>query len=512
MSQITLSFNPLAQIIVITTLIRVLLATFLNLGNDEVYYFTYAVQPDWNHFDHPPLVGLFIRLTTLNLTWINDVSMRLPAICGAAINTWLIAKCTQRIANERAGIFASILYNASIYTSLISGLFILPDSVQLIFWMAALHEMVKIVDAPESANKDNRILLVGIWIGLAMMCKVHGIFLWLGFIGFIVFHRRSLLKSPFLYLGVAITLLLISPILYWNVSNDFITWGFHSERVTVHEGINFKSFLVATIGQVLYANAAQFVIYIICLTAFVKRKKFTGNNVTQFLLWCSAPIIFATTLVSLFRTTLPHWSGPGFLGLMIIAAIYIDFSITQHSKKPYYFLKAAVFITSFVCVASPLLICFFPGTTSDKASPETGLNDSTLDLHGWDELLSAFEKIRKDDIANKRMVEADPMVAHKWFPGGHIYHYVAYPLKMRFVGLGNLNDLHKFQWLNSIHGSIEPGSNAYYISPSNNFTDPKTLYSGKFDIIEQAATITQKRSGKLARYWYVYRLKTSKGM
>ncbi|WP_031530305.1 glycosyltransferase family 39 protein [Dyadobacter crusticola] len=504
------SLNPIIQIIFITTLIRILLATFLNLGNDEVYYFTYAVQPDWNHFDHPPLIGLFIRLTTLNLTWISDLSMRLAAIFGAAINTWLIAKCTEQIANERAGVFASILYNASIYTSIISGLFILPDSVQLVFWMAALYEMVRIVAAPENADQNKRILLVGIWTGLAMMCKVHGIFLWVGFIGFIVFHRRSLLKNPFLYLSAGITLLFVSPILYWSINNDFITWRFHSGRVTVDEGINFKSLLVTTIGQILYSNPVQFVIYVVSLTAYAKRKKFIASPAIQLLLWCSVPIIFATTLVSLFRSTLPHWSGPGFLGLMIVAAVYIDFSLNQYSKKTYRFLKAAVLLTSFVCVAGPLLIYFFPGTTSDKASPETGQNDPTLDLRGWDELLPAFDKIRKDDIANKRMSEGDPMVAHKWFPGGHIYYYVAYPLKMRFIGLGDLNDLHKFQWLNSIYGSIEPGSNAYYISPSNNFTDPKALYSEKFDTIEKAAIITQKRSGKVARYWYVYRLKTSK--
>jgi len=110
------------------------------------------------------------------------------------------------------------------------------------------------------------------------------------------------------------------------------------------------------------------------------------------------------------------------------------------------------------------------------------------------------------------MSESDQMVVHKWFPGAHIYYYVAYPLKMRFIGLGDLNDLHKFQWLNAKSGSVRPGSKAYYISPSNKFTDPKTPYSGKFDTIEKAATITQKRNGKVARYWYVYRLKKSRGV
>ena len=130
--------SALVQIIVCCSLMRCVLALLLNLGNDEVYYFTYAVQPDWNHFDHPPLVGLFIRIFTFNLHWLNDLSMRLPAIAGAAINTWLIAQCGQKLGSEKGGLVAAILYNTSVYCSILSGLFILPDSVQLVFWLASL--------------------------------------------------------------------------------------------------------------------------------------------------------------------------------------------------------------------------------------------------------------------------------------------------------------------------------------------------------------------------------------
>lgn len=506
MSQTKSNSYLLAQIIILTTLMRIVLACILNLGNDEVYYFTYAVQPDWNHFDHPPLIGLFIRLTTFNLNWINDLSMRLPAILGAAITTWLIAKCTQQISSERAGIFAAILYNASIYTSLISGLFILPDSVQLVFWMAALYNMLIIAGTTEKTIHNKRILLIGLWIGLAIMCKIHGIFLWFGCMAFIVFHKRYLLKKPFLYMAILLTIAIVSPILYWNIGNDFITWRFHSERITVQQGIDFKSFLVTTIGQIVYSNPIQFVIYIICTVAIVQKRAFASSGYVQLLLWCSIPIIIATTLVSLFRSTLPHWSGPGFLGLMITAAAHMDYSLNRHSKKVYWLLIASVFLTVTVCIAGPLLIYLYPGTLSDKAFPETGLDDPTLDLQGWDELLPAFEKIRKDDIASKIMTADDPLVTHKWFPGGHVYYYVAYPLKMRFIGLGDLNDLHKFKWMNSIYGTIQTGSNAYYISPSNNFTDPATLYAGKFETIEKVTEVVQRRSGKVARYWYVYRL------
>ena len=93
--------------------------------------------------------------------------------------------------------------------------------------------MLRCIKATNPADIRRYLLLTGLWIGLATMGKVHGVFLWLGFIGFIVSDRRGLLKSPYLYVSMAITALLVSPILFWNISNDFITWRFHSERVVI---------------------------------------------------------------------------------------------------------------------------------------------------------------------------------------------------------------------------------------------------------------------------------------
>ncbi|NJN26287.1 MAG: hypothetical protein HC819_10070 [Cyclobacteriaceae bacterium] len=40
-------------LIVLTTFIRIFIASTLQLSVDEVYYWTYALYPDWSHFDHP---------------------------------------------------------------------------------------------------------------------------------------------------------------------------------------------------------------------------------------------------------------------------------------------------------------------------------------------------------------------------------------------------------------------------------------------------------------------------
>ncbi|NIJ54534.1 ThuA domain-containing protein [Dyadobacter arcticus] len=500
-------------IMIIATAIRCIVAGSLDLGNDEVYYFTYAVQPDLNHFDHPPLVGILIRLFTFNLHHYGELFMRLPAIVGAAINTWLIAKCGKLVRNEKAGIIAAILYNTSIYTSIVSGVFILPDSVQLVFWLLALYAMLQSAHTKSDSIKNKQILWVGFWAGLAIMSKVHGVFLWAGFLGFITFNKPAWLKNPYLYLSVLITAVIISPILIWNMDNDFITWRFHSERVGPTDfGISWKSFLKTTFGQILYNNPFQFVIFILTMAAVLNNKWFADRTQVQLLLWSSLPIILCTTLVSLVRDTLPHWSGPGFVALMILSAAFVENGLSHARGKLYHqLLNASSALILFVILAGLPLIHLYPGTMGKKSFPNIGNGDATLDLYGWDALLPSFKKIRETDIAGKVMSPDAPIVVHKWFPGAHLYYYVAYPLGMNLLGMGKLSDLHKFQWLNQRYDAILPGDNAYYISPSNNFTDPVAIYGDQFKTYEKAATIVQKRNGATARNWFVYRLKNAKG-
>ena len=48
-------------------IIKLFLAFVLELGNDEAYYWFYSQYWQWNYFDHPPIVAVWIRLFTANL-------------------------------------------------------------------------------------------------------------------------------------------------------------------------------------------------------------------------------------------------------------------------------------------------------------------------------------------------------------------------------------------------------------------------------------------------------------
>ncbi len=496
-------------LITITTIIRCLLAFYLNLGNDEVYYFTYAIQPDWNHFDHPPLTGVAIRIFTLNLTWINGLSMRLPAILGAAVSTLLIAKCGQIIRNERTGIIAALFYNVSIYASIISGLFILPDSIQIVFWLASVLTMLKIVKN-DSINNNFQILSLGFWIGLAMMCKVHGAFLWLGFLGYILLNNRKLLSNPYLYFSIVCTMVLFSPVIFWNIGNNFITWRFHSARVIpATTGLNLSSLFTTLAGQIAYNNPALFIIHVSTLNAVFRGETGLQRKFVNLLMWCALPIIIATTMISIIRPALPHWSGPGFIALILLSASYTEKMTATGSKYLSGLMKIAFGLIVFVVVAGFAVIKLYPGTPGNTRIHETGHGDATLDLTGWELVLPAFRKIKDRDIQDGRMKPDAALIVNKWFPAGHLYFYVAYPLGMDVIGTGDLNDLHKFAWLNRKYGYLSAGESAYFISPSNYFSDPAKLYHQNFRRISLAQIIPQFRNGKLARQWYVYRLENA---
>ena len=172
----------LLLIIIVSTLIRCVIAASIGLGNDEVYYVTYAQHLQWNYFDHPPMVALLIRLTTFNLFFTSEFFIRLGPILLSAINTYLVFDICTKIKNKNAGLIAALLFSCSFYSSIIAGVFIMPDAPQLFFWIISASLLTKIVsDIEKNKNYNTTILIFGVVAGLCIMSKIHGVFLWIGF-------------------------------------------------------------------------------------------------------------------------------------------------------------------------------------------------------------------------------------------------------------------------------------------------------------------------------------------
>ena len=86
------------------------------------------------------------------------------------------------------------------------------------------------------------------------------------------------------------------------------------------------------------------------------------------------------------------------MALVLLAAAFVDFKLSEAKKVYLVLLKSSVALIAVVILSGVLLINFYPGTLNDKPEPKTGSGDFTLDMFGWHELATEFNKFRLNDL------------------------------------------------------------------------------------------------------------------
>jgi hypothetical protein len=497
-------------LIAISSVVRLIITSNLELGNAEVYYWAYSLHLQWNYFDHPPMVAWLIRLTTANLFFHNEVFVRLGAVICAAISTWLIFKIGKVVNNLQTGWFAALLYTCSIYGSIAAGASILPDSPQMVFWFSSILLLIKISHSTEHDTRFNSFwCLFGIISGLCIMSKVHGIFLWFGIVLYVLFINRTWLRYPGIYVSALITLIIISPIIIWNLQNNFITYEFHSSRITLTGSvIDVKRFFKQLLATILITNPVNF--FLICsnLLWAIKGKFSVSKRDIQLLLFCSLPLIVVLLFISLFRETFPHWPGPAYSCLLILPSIKLASVSRKNSHVPGW-IKLALVFTMIFAAGEILITNYYPGTLSEqKQGFDMGKGDYSLDMYGWEEVGQKFDSLYRSDVSKKIMPSGVPIIVTNWYPAAHIDFYIANKTKQQTFGIGDILNLHQYHWMNKYKKQLKEGDSAYYLIPSNLFNYKSfDEVTNRFMTYEMPLVITQFRSGIPCKQVYVFRVK-----
>lgn len=494
--------NRTLLLILGVVILKLVISDNVDLGNDESYYWLYSLNLKWNYFDHPPMVGVWIRLFTANLLLDQyEVFVRSGAILGSALATWFIYKCVCRLSSARAGWFAACLYSASFYAGVTSGLFIFPDSPQMVFFTFSLWMIAEL-----TLNDKNWSfwILLGIASGLCIMSKVHGIFIWVGLGTYIIIFRRSWLANPKMYVSILITLLIVSPILIWTVHYDFLTYRFNSGRIVIKGyPLNWHSFFSEIVGQFLINNPFNVVFVLVSLLGWLRYQKHFPKALTVYN-FIALPLITLLLLISLYRTTLPHWSGPAYVALIPFAAI----SLESLSKAKYYpkllILSLGVYIL--FMIACPFFINYYPGHLGSNRLSDLGKGDITLDMVGWREAGKQFESLYKKEISAGLMPENTPVVCNKWW-GAHVEYYFCRPLNIQMIGLGEMNELHEYTWMNNKRKSKVDMSTAYCIVNSDDYYNVHDQYRDYYSQVDTIQIIHILRGHQPAHDFVIYRLK-----
>ncbi len=497
--------RAMAWLLFVSLVVRCILAAWMEFGNDEAYYWTYALFPDWSHFDHPGMVGWIIQLFSLNLRLDSEFFIRLSSVIFMTANTYIIYRIGKEIKDAQTGLYAALLYTASIYAFVITGVFILPDTPMSLFWFLAFWMFVRYFRADRP--KGIHLVVAGLFAGLCMLSKYSGVFLWIGVGLYILFFSRRTLKKPSLYVALLISAICCFPILYWNMQNDWISFSFHGGRVGVFGKTDFSTLGTEIAGEFFYNNPINYILALIALISVFLHKIDLEETVKRLILLIALPMILTFLLFSLTKTTLPHWSAPAFNLLILLSAAMLSDShpmLNERFAMPKTIMAAlAVLLLTIVIGVAEIKTGFIP---LDHHTEETdlGKDDFTLDMYGWRQLGPKFAVLRAEKIADGSMHEEDGIIADQWFPAANIDYYVARPLGMKVYGFGKTEKIHKYLWINEERGGINKGERYWFISDSHLYKDPKLVYRWKFHDIIPAGTIDIERNGKTVRHFFVY--------
>ena len=492
-------------LVILSLIVRVAVAAFTELGNDEVYYWTYAKFPDWSHFDHPPMVGWVIQLFTLNLTFSSEFFLRLPSIVLGTLDILLIYLIGKNIKNRLTGLYAAFLFTASFYGSILSSTFILPDTPQVFFWLLTLLLLTESLPDRNLLLRSRRILiLAGITTGFALLSKYHSAFLITGTFLYMLFFNRKWFRTTEAWIGFLVALLMFLPVVLWNYHNHFISFTFQEHRIgEAHHGIRWDYFLTEVGGQVFYNNPINFLIILLSLLALFTGRKYLSKEPLRLLLLISLPLALVFPVVALFSRTLPHWTGPAYLGLILVASAWLEETMKKPGRirlLPWPAGLAAGLALVFVLTA------FVQIRTGWIPFRKLGWDDPTTQLYGWKQLGEKFRNLAAARQMDENMDPSSPIITFRWFPAAQYDYYVAAPEKRKVYALGPLERIHKYYWIDKARGNIPEGTNAYYIALSDDFRSAPDLFGSMFRHISGPDTLRIYRGKELVREAYVYRL------
>lgn len=319
------------------------LALLFPLTADEAYYWLWSKHLSFSFVDHPPLIAYVNYLFTLGQE--NLAMVRFGAVLTTTLVTWLIYLVAKEAFSEKVAFWSALLFQITPHFVVVW----LTQFVELplaLCWMIALWLTLKIV----KEGKAYYWYLLAIALGLGYLSKYTMFLFWpcLLFYAWIAPEGRFWLKKKEPYLALIISLLFFAPVFLWNSSHAWVSFAFHSGKVS---GDPWVANTLAFIADQL----VHFTPFLIFTLIPVFRQSGRGDKTTKLLFALSYPVLLLFLVLSLKVKIWAHWPSIGYLAALPLTINYLI--VNRKSLK-----KFLAWITLFTCLI--LLVLFFVSPAS----------------------------------------------------------------------------------------------------------------------------------------------------
>ena len=372
------------------------------LAEDEAQYWDWSRHYALGYYSKPPMIAYFMRALTHamgNKEW----AIRSGAVMCSAGTLALIYGLTLRITKrERTALIAVCLMIAMPFTW--AGSVILTiDPLLAFFWALAMYAFHR------AANGERNFWwLAGLALGCGMLSKYTILLLVVSFALYLLVVDRKPLRTFGPYAAIAVMLLCMSGVIYWNATNDWV-----SLRHTASIGAGVSRAFGKTLQRVgeyfgAQAGIASPILFGMFIWGMVQAaRRWRQNRDAAYLFLCGAVLFIFYAYVSLTHRPEPNWPICSYLAA--VPAFAWMWSERAHGPRMRKLLVAGVILGCLmgIAVRSTNVIYLLADTVGGKGSRADRIKigplsidpdrDPTNRLIGGRELGAALAKYGVDE-------------------------------------------------------------------------------------------------------------------
>ncbi|MEK6791422.1 MAG: glycosyltransferase family 39 protein [Deltaproteobacteria bacterium] len=191
-----------------------------DLSPDEAHYWEWSRRLDLSYYSKGPAIAYVIALFT-GIFGDTALGVRFGAVLFSTASSWMLYLLGRDMfGSEKAGFYGAILANV-IPIFAVGAVLMTPDVIFIFFWIIAVYCMMKALQ-----RRDGLFwYLAGISIGLGFMGKYTALLIYPCLLLYLLFSYkdRFWLKRKEPYIAGIISLLVVTPVIYWNISHGQVT-------------------------------------------------------------------------------------------------------------------------------------------------------------------------------------------------------------------------------------------------------------------------------------------------
>lgn len=466
-------------VIGVSLLIRGLVGAWLDPGIDEAYYGYLCRHPAWGYIDHPPVITLTAGLGYWLTGSASVLALRLGSLLAFVPSSLVLYALTHDLFGRRQARLALLFFNLIPFFAFGLGCFVFPDNLLALCWLLFLWAMNRL----RQTRNPHWLPVLGLLAGLALLSKYHGVFLFAGLGCCLIFFKewRFCWRSPWLYAGFMLSLLLFLPNIIWNWQNGWISYVYQFGKSATGLRLRPVLFFSNILGPAFFLLPWNMALM---LWAIVRSGRQNQPD-TRWLLPFAVLPIAAFTLLGLTRGILPHWTMPGYLAGVILTMPLIN-NWTDRTCRRFYYGNA---------ISVGLLVLVFSVQTGTGFLPLKPKIDPTLDGQGWREII---EYVKRQGYDPRQVF----LFTGRYCTGGEL----AYAANGAYRTTVLAYDLEPHIFAFTAPSRTLVGRDGLLVTQAQRYKDyAEHFYAAYFDAIEPLPDfVTHRPNGKPAQTYRLY--------